>query len=208
MPGPQFDRTMKRLMFTLMPDAWFDYIQMIRGNTYPTYLPLMQALKDYDERKHPSKAETAGVSLLADSSKSRPASETPNKNGKTSAGASKFKDAITAGDFSGLTTADFHAYMTQHAKKNSQKTEKKTAKVYSAKGKGSGKGSYKPRDRSGDTCNNCDKKGHWAPECPAPRRDQQSNHRPVSSGYVAKGKGKGKGKGTFKKNQTAGSAPY
>lgn len=34
------------------------------------------------------------------------------------------------------------------------------------------------RDRSKDTCHRCQKKGHWAPDCKAPRRMNSSNGRP------------------------------
>ena len=207
--GRHHNAVMMRILTTLMPESWFDFLTLVRGQNFVRYEPMMQMLKDHDERKNPERVETAGVSYSAETPNVRNA--VTKKDGKGTGGASILKDMIARGDYTGMTTANLNAYLTDHARKITQKANAKTSAVYNAKGgKGSGKGTFQPRDRSKDTCNNCDKKGHWAPDCPEERRTTQSNHRPVSSSYTAKGgKGKGKGKGgKFKRNQVKGSAPY
>ena len=42
------------------------------------------------------------------------------------------------------------------------------------KGKQGGRGRSKSRDKSKDTCNYCHQKGHWAPDCPQKKADQQA----------------------------------
>jgi hypothetical protein len=172
----------------------------------------MEQLLDYDEVTNPEKLETFGVTFGAEGSESAK----PTKSGKrgrkddTPNGATIFRAAITDGDFSGVCKADFQAYLTEYNKKMNAKSAKMDA-VFNAGTKGAGKGGWKPRDKSGDTCNNCGKKGHWAPECKAPRAEVQGNHKPVGSAYFGKG-GKGKGKGrkgkNNPKNPAVGAAPY
>ena len=167
---------------------------------------MMQALKDRDERQHPERLETAGVSFLA-SNVEKSSKSVTKKDGKGTGGANALKAMMASGDYTGITTSATHAYMTEHAKRVLSKRNAKSPPVFQAKGKGAGKRTFNPRDRSNDICNNCDIKGHWAPDCPLPRRDHQSNNRPASSSYVAKGKGKG-GKGKLKRNPAKGSSPY
>ena len=50
------------------------------------------------------------------------------------------------------------------------------------KGKGTGRGRSKSRDKSKDTCNYCHQKGHWAPDCPQKKADQQSRANAAANG--------------------------
>ena len=60
--------------------------------------------------------------------------------------------------------------------KGGQKGAGKRQKTPKGKGKGkqSGRGRSKSRDKSKDTCNYCHQKGHWAPDCPQKKADQQA----------------------------------
>ena len=60
--------------------------------------------------------------------------------------------------------------------KGGQKGAGKRQKTPKGKGKGKqgGRGRSKSRDKSKDTCNYCHQKGHWAPECPQKKADQQA----------------------------------
>ena len=176
-------------------------VTLIKGERHATYTPIMERLLDYDEADNPEKSEAYGTAYNAE------IDSPPLKPAKTgNGGGLALKKALGDGDFSGITPADVHAYLSDYNKRRDQRTTLKVAPVNLAKGKSHGKGSFKPRDRTNDTCSNCDKKGHWAPDCKEPRREFQAQNRPVGFVNFSKGKGKGKGKGG--KNPAKKVAPY